>query len=468
MDEKRLIILRDEKPFQAILSLAIPTMMGMIVQIFYNLTDTFFVGKLNDPYQVAAVSVAFPIFMMLMSISGMFGFGASSYVSRLLGEKDYEMAKNTSATAFYTCIFAGIAVTILGLFFISPILRLIGVTQETFSHANQYLTIIFMGSIIIMSNFSLGLLLRSEGAAKIAMFGMFIGTGINIVLDPIFILLLGYGVKGAAIATLIGQLSGLIFYLNFYLKQKSLISINWKYFSPKKEIYLEIFRVGVPASINHMMMSIAQTLGNYVAAGYNDMVVAAFGINHRLFSMAIMLLIGLSEGTQPLIGYSYGAKKIKRLNQIIKTGELMATAISVFFLVFFYLFAGEMIRIFINNEQVIDYGIKIMRALIIVLPFAGIQFIIRVSFQALGKGKPALILALARQGLFYIPLLFTLNSFFGFSGFIFAQPIANILTFLLAIILFRQIKLQINDEYQEAFSENTSSQLEVEESYSKI
>ena len=466
MDEKRIKILRDEPPFRAIMSLAIPTMMGMIVQIFYNLTDTFFVGKLNDPYQVAAVSVAFPIFMMLMSISGMFGFGASSYVSRLLGQKDFEMAKITSATAFYTCIFAGIAVTILGLFFISPILRLIGVTQETYSHANQYLTIVFMGSIIIMTNFSLGLLLRSEGAAKIAMFGMFIGTGTNIVLDPIFILFLGYGVKGAAIATIIGQSIALIFYLIFYLKKKSMISINWKHFSPQKEIYLEIFRVGVPASLNNLMMSIAQTLSNYVAAGYNDLVVAAIGINFRLFSMAIMLLIGLSEGTQPLIGYSYGAKKITRLNEIIKTASIMATGISVFFLFFFYFFSGQMIRIFINNEEVINYGIQIMRAMIIALPFAGIQFLIRVSFQALGKGKPALILALSRQGLFYIPTLFTLNYLFGFSGFIYAQPIANILTFVLAIILFRQIKLQIDNEYQEEYGKNISPKLE--ESCSKI
>lgn len=460
MDDRRLIILRNEKPFQAIMSLAIPTMMGMMVQIFYNLTDTFFVGKLNDPYQVAAVSVAFPIFMMLMSVSGMFGFGASSYVSRLLGQKDYEMAKITSATAFYSCLFTGIAVTILGLFFISPILRLIGVTQETYLHANQYLTIVFMGSIIIMTNFSLGLLLRSEGAAKIAMFGMFIGTGTNIVLDPIFILFLGYGVKGAAIATIIGQSIALIFYLIFYLKKKSMISINWKHFSPQKEIYLEIFRVGVPASLNNLMMSIAQTLSNYVAAGYNDLVVAAIGINFRLFSMAIMLLIGLSEGMQPLIGYSYGAKNINRLNQIIKTGEWMATSISVFFLIFFYLFAGPMVRIFINNEDVIAYGVQIMRALTIALPFAGIQFIIRVSFQALGKGKPALILALARQGLFYIPLLFTLNRLFGFAGFIFAQPIANILTFIVAVLLFKRIKLQIDNEYQEEYGKNISPKLE--------
>jgi len=311
-----------------------------------------------------------------------------------------------------------------------------------------------------MTNFSLGMLLRSEGAAKIAMFGMFIGTGMNILLDPIFILVLGYGVKGAAIATVIGQLIALLFYLHFYVRRKSLISVHWKYFSPQKEIFLEIFRVGIPASLNSFMMSIAQTLGNYVAAGYNDLVVAAFGINDRLFSMAIMLLIGLSEGTQPLIGYSYGARKIKRLNQIIKTAELIATGISVFFLIIFYLFAGQMIQVFINNEEVIDYGVRIMRAFIIALPFAGIQFLIRVSFQALGKGKPALILALSRQGLFYIPLLFALNKFFGFSGFIYAQPISNVLTFILAILLFRRIKLRLDNEYEEEFNKATSPKLE--------
>jgi len=464
MDEKRLKILRDEPPLRAILSLAIPTIMGMLVHILYNLTDTFFVGMLNDPFQVAAVSIAFPIFMMLMSVSGMFGFGASSYVSRLLGKEDYLMAKKTSATAFYSCLLTGIIVTIFGLAFISNILRLIGVTQETLTHANQYLTIIFMGSVIIMTNFSLGMLLRSEGAARVAMFGMFIGTGTNIVLDPFFILMLGYGVTGAAIATVIGQSIALLFYLRFYLKKRSMISINWKYFSPKKEIYLEIFRIGIPASLNNLMMSIALTLGNYVAAGYNDMVVAAFGINHRVFSMAIMILIGLSEGTQPLIGYSYGAKKIPRLNEIIKTASIMATGVSFFFVIFFYLFAGKMIQVFINNEQVIAYGIQIMRAIIIALPFAGIQFLVRVSFQALGKGKPALILALARQGLFYIPTLFILNYLFGFSGFIYAQPIANILTFVLAIILFQQIKFQINNEHQEIDSKVVPSKLE--ESYS--
>lgn len=463
MDEKRLTILREAPPVKAITSLALPTILGMIVQVFYNLTDTFFVGKLNDPFQVAAVSIAFPMFMMLMSVSGMFGFGSSSYISRLLGKKDFTLANQTASTAFFSCLFTGILVTLFSLLLISPILTFIGVTQETFSYAHHYLSIIFSGSIIMMTNFYLSLTLRSEGAAKLAMFGMFIGTGINIILDPIFILLLNFGVKGAAVATLVGQGAGLLFYLNYYLKKRGIVTISWDYFSPKKELYLEIFRVGIPASLNNMMISIAQTLSNSVAASYNDLVVAAFGINFRIFSMAIMMLIGLSDGTQPLIGYSYGARKISRMNNIIKTASLMATGISVFFLVFFYFFSGKMVQIFINNDEVIQYGIRIMRALMISLPFAGIQFLIRVSFQALGKGKPALILALSRQGLFYIPALYILNYLFGFSGFIYAQPIANILTFILATYLFRKIKNQIVYEEQEKKEkENLSLHTEAE------
>jgi len=281
----------------------------------------------------------------------------------------------------------------------------------------------------------------------VSMFGMFIGTGINIILDPIFILVLGYGVKGAAIATLIGQGIALLYYFNFYLKKRSMVSIHWKYLSFKSDIFQEIFRIGIPASVHNLTISVNQTIGNYVAASYNDLVVAAFGIDRRIFSMCIMTLIGLSEGTQPLIGYSYGARKITRMNKVIKTAIILATGVSMFFVVFFYLFAGKMIQVFINNEQVIAYGIQIMRAMIIALPFSGIQFLIRVSFQALGKGKPALILALARD-LFYIPALFIMNKYFGFSGFIYSQPISNILIFLLALLLFNIIREQIGNEHR--------------------
>ncbi len=448
MDENRIKLLRDEHPLKAIINLSIPTILAMQVQVFYNLTDTFFVGRLNDPFQVAAVSVAFPMFMILMSFSGIFGFGAASYISRLLGKKDYIMAKKVSSTAFYTCMLTSLVVTLVSLIFISPILHLIGVTPETHKFAHGYLSIIFSGSIIIMMNFLLTLMLRSEGAANVAMYGMFIGTGTNIILDPIFIQVLGYGVKGAAIATLIGQGIGLIYYFDFFRKKKSMVSLHWKYFSFKKDIILEILRIGIPASSYEIMLSIANTIGNYVAAGYNDLILAAYGIVRRIFSMCIMTLTGLSQGAQPLIGYSYGARKIDRMNSIIKTTLVLAVGIAVFFVSFFYFFAGKMIQVFINNEEVIAYGVKIMRAMISALPLLAAQFLLRVTFQALGKGRPAFMLALARE-LFYIPTLFILNKYFGFSGFIYAQPFAHVCTFILAIILFKTIREQIADEHRE-------------------
>jgi len=466
MDEKRLNILRDEPVLKAIMSLAIPTIMGMIVQVLYNLTDTFFVGKLNDPYQLAAVSVAFPLFIMLMAISSVFGTGGSSYISRLLGQKDYLMAKKVNATTFYSCIFIGIMVTFAGLFFISPILRLIGVTEATFQYASQYLMIIFSGSIIIILNFSLGLLLRAEGAAKEAMIGMMVGTGLNIILDPFFILYLNQGVRGAAIATIIGQSLGLSYYLYYYLKKNTAGSIAWKYWTPSRQIYTEIFKIGMPSSLNHVLMSVANTVSNIVAASYSDIVIAAFGINFRVFSMAVMLMIGLAAGTQPLIGYSYGAKNIKRFNETFKTAGLISTGIALFFTAIFYFFPAQLIQTFINDQEVINYGVQILKAFLIGLPFVGIQMLIMVTFQALGKGLPTLILSISRQGLFFIPIIFILNRLFGFSGFIYAQPIANILTFILAVILFQRIKLQINNQYQEIDSKIISPKLE--ESCSKI
>jgi len=446
MDEKRLKILRDKPVFKAILNLAIPTILGMLVHVIYNLTDTFFVGKLNDPYQMAAVAVAFPLFIMLMAVSGIFGNGGSSYISRLLGRKDYLMAKKTHTTTFYSCIFTGFAFTIIGLLFISPILHFIGATELTSKYAAQYLNIIFAGSIIIMLNFSLGMLLRAEGAAKVAMFGMFIGTGLNIILDPLLILTFKMGVKGAAIATIIGQTMAVLYYMNYYLKKSSVGSIAWKHFTPSKHIYIEILKIGIPSSLNQVLMSVGNTISNLVAASYSDIVIAAFGIDFRIFSMAIMLLIGLAAGTQPIIGYSYGAKNIKRFTETFKIAGTMATGIALFFTLIFYLFPVQLIQLFIKDEQVISYGVQIFRAMTIGLPFIGIMFIIMITFQALGKGLPALILAISRQGLFFIPAIFTLNHFFGFSGFVYAHPTASILTFITAMMLFIKVKSDIIKE----------------------
>ncbi|GAK60070.1 putative Na+ driven multidrug efflux pump [Candidatus Vecturithrix granuli] len=443
MNQKKLHILADMPVQQAILHLAIPTMLGMVVQIFYNITDTFFVGKLNDPNQVAAVAIIMPIFMMLMALSGIFGNGGASYLSRLLGQKDYETAQQTLATAWFSCVILGITVTILGLWGMPTILALSGASEQTGPFAAAYLRIILIGSVIIMVNFCAGQLLRAEGAAKEAMFGMVIGTVTNIVLDPVFIFGLRQGVAGAAIATVIANAIAFAYYLSYYIRRKSLIPLAWKSVRCRWALYKEITKVGIPASVNQLLMSSSHILVNNIAASYGDIVVAAMGIDMRIFTIPIMLSIGLAVGSQPLIGYSYGAKNLSRLKASVKLAAAMATSIVTIFTVLFALFPKQLIRIFIQDPAVISTGTTILYAMLIGLPFIGFQMVMMNTFQAMGKGLPALLVSLSRQGIIFVPAILLLNTFFGFSGFIYAQAVADVLTVLFSATLFLRLIAEV-------------------------
>lgn len=453
MGEERLDILAKKPVPKAIMTLALPTMIGMVVQIIYNLADTFFVGQLDDADQVAAVSIAMPVFMIFMAISGIFGNGGASYISRLLGKNDKETAKKTNATAFYLIIIVGLISTVVGLIFLPNIVNLIGASPDTFDYAYSYLVYIVGFSIIIMLNFALGQLIRAEGAAKEAMIGMMIGTILNIILDPIFILAFGLGVTGAAIATIIGQAAGLVYYIYYYAKKKSILSISIKDFSLNIEIYKQVIKIGLPTSLNQILMSFATAFANIIAVTYGDEVVAATGIDMRIMMIALMLVMGLATGAQPLIGYSYGAKDYNRLKETIKISAYIGTGITVFFTVIFALFPSQLVTAFINDAAVIDVGITILYALIIGLPFLGVQLVFMNAMQAMGKGIPSLIISISRQGLLYIPAIIILNYLFGFSGFIYAQAFADVLTTVIAVILFvnimRKFKKECEPEQQE-------------------
>jgi multidrug efflux pump len=421
---------------RAILELAVPTMVGMLVQVFYNMTDTFFVGQLNDPNQVAAVAIIMPIFMITMALSGIFGNGGASYLSRLLGSKEQARAQQTLATAWLSGIILGVVVMIAGFYWMPAILSVSGASAQTYPYAASYLRIILAGSVVIMVNFAAGQLLRAEGAAKEAMFGMAIGTGANIILDPLFIFTFRQGVAGAAIATVIANAMALGYYLSYYLRRKSLIPLTFKHLKFEWPIYRELFKIGVPASISQLLMSCAHMFMNNIAASYGDVVVAASGIDMRLFTMPIMLSIGLATGTQPLFGYSYGAKNLPRLKAAIKTAIVMATGIVVTFTIIFALFPAWFIRVFIRDAEVISTGVIILRAQLIGLPAIGIQMVLMNAMQAMGKGLPALIVSLARQGIVFVPALLLLNMLFGFSGYIYAMAVADILSMVLSVGFF--------------------------------
>lgn len=428
MDQKRLHILEEMPVPKAIGQLALPVILGMLVQIFYNLADTFFVGMLGDPLQVAAVSLAMPAFMIIVAVGGIFGQGGASYVSRLLGQKDYHTARQTATASGMACLITAVVLGGLGLVFLPQIMPILGTSADTAGFTASYLRIIFWALPISMLNFSFSQLMRAEGAARASVVGQVLGTGVNIVLDPIFILWLGWGVTGAAVATVIGNAAALVYYYWYYRSGHSAVTPGYKYVSWSRDMYWEIIKIGIPASLGQVMMSIGTTLSNNLSASYGDYYVAAMGVAMRVFSLPIFVFIGLAAGVQPLIGYCYGAGDKHRLHQSSSTAQRYALMLAGLFIVIFLAFPGAMVQAFIRNQEVVHIGRQILQAMTLAIPFAALGMQYSISLVAMGRALPSLILSLSRQGIIYIPSILLLNKLFGFAGLVFALPLADMAT----------------------------------------
>ena len=445
MEDKKIRLLRDEKVSKAILKLSIPMVMGMMIQVLYNLVDTYFIGMLNDANQLAAANISLPVFMMLMAIAGIVGSGSSSYISRCLGNKDYEEANKTISIATGILIIMSIIVMIAGIFMSPNIAKGLGANESSFNYTYKYIFIMFIGAIPVMCSYALGQLLRSEGNIMQSVIGLTLGTVVNIVLDPVFIFGLKMEITGAAIATIIGQTSTLLYFMYAFLKGKTTLKINLKKFKYDKNIFKEIFTIGVPASLNQMLMGVATVIVNNIAVGYGTLTVAGMGVAMKIMTIGTFVFMGFSAGCQPLVGYNYGCNNIPRVKEIIKKGIIITSIIGLSLALIFGVFANSLIGLFTSEPEVINKGAIILRALIISLPFVGGQMISTTSAQSMGKVVVAFILSISRQGLLYMPLLIILNKVFGFSGFIYAQPITDMimLTFS-AILLFKVMPKEDN------------------------
>lgn len=439
MNEKRLNILANEPVSKAILKMSLPMVMGMMVQVFYNLVDTYFIGRLNDSNQLAAANLSFPIFIIFMALAGVMGIGASSYISRMLGSDKRGEADKTATIAAFLCLGMGLVATVLGLIFLDPLVKMLGTSSETVSYTKDYVSIMLIGGIFIMGNFSLGQLLRAEGGAMQSMMGLLIGTVANIILDPLLIFTFGLGIKGAAIATILGNFLGFAYYVYVFMANKTILKINIKLFSFDKKIIAEIIKIGVPASLNQMFMSFALVISNNIAASYGDNVVSAMGVAGKIMTIGTFIFMGFSSGCQPLVGYNYGANNSLRVKEVIKKGIIITSSIGVVLAIIFGMFTNSLISLFINDAEVISLGGTILRALVLSLPFIGGQMVSTTSVQAMGKAFPALILSIARQGILYIPLLLILNKIGGFTGFIYAQPITDLIMLCLCIVVLIRI-----------------------------
>ena len=419
----------------AILRLAVPTVFSTIISIIYNLTDTYFIGLLDDPVQLGAISLAFPVFMIMQAVGNMFGHDAPSYISRCLGAQDYEEARRTSAVSFYSSATITLVLSLLAIAFLGPILNLLGTSSETVGPTGNYLRIILQFAVILTLQTLLPSLLQAEGKAKEAMIGMVIGTVTNIILDPVMILLLNMGVAGAAWATIIGNFFAVMFYVIVFLRGKIVLSIRPSDFKPSLRIFREVLKIGITSTISQVLCSAALILFNNVAAGYGDHVISAYGVASKMNTMEFMVVFGYVQGYIPFAGYNYGAGNIKRMTDGLKFTILTGTVICLIFLIPFTILAPAYMGAFSTKPEIIEIGTQFLHAQAWAVPIMALQNSLMATFRSTGQATRALIVSLGRQGLFFLPFLYLFNHLWGLSGLLYVQTASDLATAAVAVLL---------------------------------
>lgn len=430
-EEKVSYMLSEPVP-HLVCQMAVPTIISMLVTSFYNMVDTFFVGKINTQ-ATAAVGVVFSVMAFIQACGFFFGHGSGNYISRKLGAKEFDEANVMAATGFFTAFFTGIVAAVVGLCFLTPLARVLGSTPTILPYTKDYLRIILIGCPFMMSSLVLNNQLRFQGSASYAMVGIVTGGLLNIVLDPLFIFTCGMGVAGAALATIISQFVS--FVLLFLMSRKGgNIRIEFRNFKPTWALYKEIFRGGVPSLCRQGLASIAQICLNHSAGTfggvYSDAAIAAMSIVGRISMFANSALIGFGQGFQPVCGMNYGAKQFGRVRQAFAFCVKYAAVFLVIVSAAGIIFAEPLVTCFRREDaEVIRIGTLALRLQCIVFPLNAWIVMSNMMLQSIGKAARASFVAAARQGIFFIPLIWILPQIFGLLGVQMCQTWSDIFTF---------------------------------------
>ncbi|MBE6007197.1 MAG: MATE family efflux transporter [Sarcina sp.] len=434
-EDRRIYTLSREEPVRAVVKMGVPLIAGMMIMALYNLVDTYFIGLMRDDYQLAAVNLAYPVMMVSVAISNMIGTGASSLIARSLGAGDEDKARHTLTAGFVLTVVNSFLAACIGMVFLPQIVRGLGARSNTFLYTQQYTGIILLGSLFTMGNYTLGQLLRSEGSVKLSVAGMVTGTAVNIVLDPLFIFAFGMEIRGAAVATILGNAAGMAVSLWMYGSGKTLLRPAVRFLKPTGEILREIFWVGVPATLETLLTTTAYIVNNNLAVAYGELTVAAMGIAQKILSPGNYIYQGFAAGTQPLMGYNYGAGNYGRMKEILRAGIMVVSGTELCVMAVCGIAAPQLVGIFTESPEVIATGSRVLRAIMCILPFVGAVSMSRTSFQAMGKPQYAFVITLVRQFVLYVPLLLILNRVFGFGGMIWAQPCTELVMMAVSVSL---------------------------------
>lgn len=420
---------------RALLAMGLPTMAGMLINALYSLADTYFVGDLGT-VQMAAVTVAYPLGQIIVGLGLLFGNGAAAYLSRLLGQDDRKTANAVASTALYSSIGIGAIAILLSLFFLQPILRQFGALADIMPYALSYSRIYIAFSIFNVFNVTMNNIVSSEGAAKTAMFALMSGAVLNVILDPIFIYTLGLGVSGAAIATALSQMVSSSIYIIYILRKKSVFNFHIRECCFSRDILSEILKIGVPTLLFQLLTSISIAMINDAAKEYGGSALAAMGPVTKILSMGTLIVYGFLKGFQPIAGYSYGAKKYDRLLEAIRTAALWSTIFCVIFGLAAAIFSGPIMAQFTSGDtQMIQIGRQALQINGLSFMLFGVYTVYSFLFLVMGKAKEGCILGACRQGICFLPAILLLPRIFGLNGVILAQPVADVLSFVITIIM---------------------------------
>ena len=432
-----------EPVLKVITILSIPMIISMLVDSLYSIADTYFVSQLGKA-ATAAVGVNDSMTHFIRACGMGFAFGASSYISRLLGAKRDEEACRVGNTTFFTSIIVLSALALLAYLFVDPLVSLLGATESAKPYAMSYARFILLSAPFTAGEVTLSHMLRSEGSTKYSMFGMVSGCVVNVALDPLFIHTLGLEVAGAAIATSISKVISFLVLLSPFLRKKTMLKLKFSYFTPKWSIYKEVARMGVPTFLRASLMSTSVVVINNFAGSFGDSALAAVSVANKCTRFLGSAIMGFGQGYQPVAGYCYGAKRYHRVNRSFWVCTTVGACIAVVIGIAMGIFAPKLVAVFAASDpEIIRIGSLMIRTQCVTL-FAHVWvMIINGLFQALGRAVPATILGLSRQVICLIPAVIALSLLFGVNGLAVSQATADVLSMAIAIPMVIRITREI-------------------------
>lgn len=452
VNESNIYYLKESPIRKAIVHLSIPMMIGISATTIYNLINAYFIGLIHDTNMMSAITLAMPITIILMAVGNMFGVGGGSFITRLLGSGDTQKGKKVAGYSFYASIILGIIIGIVAIIFMNPFVHLLGADSQTILYTKQYATILFAGGAAFILNFALEQLVRSEGASKESMYGMFISVAVSIVLDALLILVFNLHVIGAGISIVIANLASTTYYIWFLESKSESLKGFLKHFKLSLKNQLEVYKIGVSELFKSAFMIVTTLLLNNFSVQYGDNVVASFGIAVRITQLPEFLTMGLFLGAMPLFAYSFSAHNTKRLKESLKEVSLWIGGISIFFALIVYLFRVPVLGLFTNDPRVIQVGLTILAAQLVSSVFNGFSGLFTGIFQASGYGFQTGVMSTI-QGTFFIPVVLLLHHFYGLDGLIWSMTITEGIAFVAGVIMLIPYLKKLSKNELPAFQE---------------